>query len=195
MRKITLFLAAMVLAIGVNAQSTKWNFDNSHSSVAFTVSHMVVSDVEGSFKKFNGNVTSDKADFTDAKIDFTIDVASINTDNVDRDNHLKSDDFFNAEKFPTITFVSKSFTKLKDNKYKLVGNMTMRGVTRSVTLEVTYGGTVTDPYKNTRAGFKITGKINRKDFGVNWSKAMETGGLVVGDDVEFTVRVEIVKAK
>jgi polyisoprenoid-binding protein YceI len=195
MKKITLFIAAMVLAFGVNAQSTKWNFDNSHSSVAFAVSHMVVSDVEGSFKKFTGNVTSDKADFTDAKIDFTIDVASINTDNVDRDNHLKSDDFFNAEKFPTITFVSKSFTKLKDNKYKLVGNMTMRGVTRSVTLEVTYGGTITDPYKNTRAGFKITGKINRKDFGVNWSKAMETGGLVVGDDVEFTCRVELVKAK
>ncbi len=195
MKKITVLFAALVLAFGVNAQSTKWNLDNSHSSVAFSVSHMVVSEVDGSFKKFNANVLSDKPDFTDAKIEFTIDVASINTDNTDRDNHLKSDDFFNTEKYPTITFVSKSFTKMKDNKYKLVGNMTMRGVTRSVTLEVTYGGTVTDPYKNTRAGFKITGKINRKDFGVNWSKTMETGGLVVGDDVEFTCRIELVKGK
>ncbi|MHC1707682.1 MAG: YceI family protein [Bacteroidales bacterium] len=195
MKKISFLLAAMVIATGLKAQTTKWNFDNSHSSVSFEVSHMVVSDVEGSFKKFSGNVLSDKPDFTDAKIDFTIEVGSINTDNADRDNHLKSADFFDAANHPEIKFKSVAITKVQGNKYKMVGNLTMRGVTRSVSLDMTYGGTVTDPYKNTRAGFKITGKVNRQDFGLSWSKAMETGGLVVGDEVSFTGRVEIVKAQ
>lgn len=195
MKKQLFSLVILAFMVSGIAAQTTWNVDKAHSNVKFSVSHMVVSEVEGSFRGFEGSLVAAKADLSDASVKFSVDVNSVNTDNERRDGHLKSDDFFNAEKFPTITFVSKSFTKLKDNKYKLVGNMTMRGVTRSVTLEVTYGGTITDPYKNTRAGFKITGKINRKDFGVNWSKAMETGGLVVGDDVEFTCRVELVKAK
>lgn len=195
MKKISLMVAALFLTLGMQAQSTQWNFDYTHSSVTFEVSHMVVSDVEGTFKKFSGTVISDKPDFTDAKIEFKVDVASISTDNTDRDNHLRSADFFDAANYPEMIFKSVAITKINGNKYKMVGNLTMRGVTRSVTLDVVYGGTITDPYKNTRAGFKISGKVNRQDFGLKWNKTIESGGLVVGDEVNFTCRVEIVKAK
>jgi polyisoprenoid-binding protein YceI len=190
-----IFLAiALSIAITSNAQD-KWKIDNSHSSVKFSVSHLVISEVEGSFKSFKGGMTASKPDFTDASISFSVDVASISTDNEKRDGHLKSDDFFNAEKYPVMTFKSGSFTKVKDNKYKLTGLLTIRDVTRTVSWDVTYGGTVKDPWGMTHAGFKATTTINRFDYNLKWNTLTETGSAVVGKDVNITVNVEFLPEK
>ena len=172
---------------------SKWTIDKAHSNVKFTVTHLVVSDVDGSFKIFDGSMEHTKADYSDAKISFTVDVASVNTDNDMRDKHLKSDDFFNAEKFPAMKFQSTSFTPLGGNKYKLAGNLTIRDVTKPVVFETTYGGTVNTMGK-TKAGFKAKTTINRFDYNLKWDKATEAGGLVVGKDVELVVNVELNKA-
>lgn len=189
------FLSAVltVVVMTASAQSTKWAFDLAHSSVRFDVSHMVISEVTGQFKKFDGTVLSDKKDFSDAKIDFSIDVSSINTDNEKRDAHLKSAEFFDAEKYPEITFKGKSLKLVSGNAYKLTGDLTMHGVTKTVTFDMKYGGTVQDPYKNTKAGFKITGTVNRKDFGLVWNMVLESGGLMVGEEVTITCNVELKK--
>lgn len=209
MKKIT-FLAAMALApLAVMAQkpastgkvvasaptASKWDLDKSHSSVKFTVQHLVISEVEGTFKMFSGNIISPATDFTGAKIDFTVDVTSINTDDEKRDGHLKSDDFFNAEKFPQMKFTSTSFKKIKGNMYALEGNLTIRDVTKKVTFAVVYGGTVKDPWGNTKAGFKASGKINRKEFGLKWGAMTEAGGAVVGDDVNMVINTEFAQQK
>jgi len=195
MKKLQLFLVVILTTALANAQSTKWEFDAIHSSVNYSIEHMVISEVAGQFTKFEGNVFSDKNDFTDAKINFVISANSISTDNEMRDNHLKGSDFLDAEKFPLITFKSTSFKKIKDKNYKLTGEFTMHGVTKTIELDVIYGGTVSDPYKNIKAGFKITGTLDRKDYGLTWSKTMETGGLMVGDIVNFTARIELTKSK
>ncbi|HTL06987.1 MAG TPA: YceI family protein [Chitinophagaceae bacterium] len=171
----------------------KWVLDKPHTNVRFSVAHLVVSDVDGSFKSFDGSMTAAKPDFSDAAITFTADVASINTDNENRDKHLQSDDFFNAAKFPQIKFVSKSFQPLGDNKYKLVGDLTIRDITKTVTFDVTYGGTVT-AMGGTHAGFKAKTTINRFDYNLKWSAATEAGGLVVGKDVEITLNIDMKKA-
>ena len=180
-----------------NAHSTVqtgiWTVDKVHSSVKFSVSHLVISDVEGNFKSFDGSMEASKPDFSDAKINFTADVSSVNTENDMRDNHLKSDDFFNAAKFPQLKFVSTSFTPQGDNKYKLVGNLTIRDVTKSVTFDVKYGGTVV-AMGGTHAGFKATSKIDRFDYNLKWSKATESGGMVVGKDVDITINVDFKKS-
>ena len=175
------------------AQAGTWAVDKPHTNVKFSVAHLVISDVDGNFKSFDGTMESSKPDFSDAKITFTADVSSINTDNEMRDNHLKSDDFFNAAKFPQIKFVSTSFTPLGDNKYKLVGNLTIRDVTKSVTFDVKYGGTVV-AMGGTHAGFKATTKIDRFDYNLKWSKATEAGGLVAGKDVEITINADFKKS-
>ena len=185
--------AALMLSTNLSAQ-TKWTLDKTHSSVRFSVSHMVVSEAEGTFKSWNGTVENTKPDFTDAKIAFTIDVSSINTDNENRDNHLKSPDFFDAQKFPTIKFESTSMQALGDNKYKLNGNLTIKDVTKPVTFDVTYGGSITGQ-RGTKAGFKATTTINRFDYNLKWDRATESGGLVVGKDVEITVKIELDQAK
>jgi polyisoprenoid-binding protein YceI len=191
-----LFLVALVLLANVALfAQTKWNVDVVHSSVKFTVEHLVISEVEGSFKTFTGSMTSTKPDFTGSTVDFSVDVNSINTDNEMRDNHLKSDDFFNVEKFPKMTFKSTSFTKVSDKKYKLTGNLTLRDVTKSVTFDVTYGGTAKDGYGNTKAGFKATALINRFDYGLKWSAMTEAGGMTVGSDVTIDLRLEFAQAK
>ncbi|RYD55856.1 MAG: polyisoprenoid-binding protein [Sphingobacteriales bacterium] len=174
---------------------TKWNLDKGHSNVKFSVQHLVISETEGTFKMFDGNVVSAKPDFTDAKINFTVDVNSINTDDEKRDGHLKSDDFFNAEKFPTMKFTSTSFKKVKGNMYALEGDLTIRDVTKKVKFAVVYGGTVKDPWGNTKAGFKASGKINRKEFGLKWSAATEAGGAVVGDEVQMVINTEFAQQK
>lgn len=181
-----------LIAANTNTATT-WALDNSHSSVKFNVEHLVISEVEGSFKMFDGNVTSTSDDFNNAKISFTVDVNSINTDNEQRDNHLKSDDFFNAEKFPKMTFTSTSFKKVKGNMYALEGNLTIRDITKKVTFAVAYGGTIKDPWGNIKAGFKASGKIKRKEFGLKWNSLTEAGGAVVGDDVNMIVNVELAK--
>lgn len=175
------------------ATATKWTLDKGHSNVKFSVTHMVVAETEGYFKIFDGSMEHTKDDFSDAKINFTVDVASINTDNERRDNHLKGDDFFNAEKYPQMKFESISFTPQGNNKYKLVGNLTIRDVTKQVTFDVTYGGML----KTTRGstvGFKATSTINRFDYNLKWDRATETGGLVVGKDVEIIVKLELRQA-
>lgn len=173
---------------------TKWNLDKSHSNVKFTVTHMVVAETEGSFKVFDGSVEHTKADWSDAKINFSVDINSINTDNENRDKHLKSDDFFNAEKFPTATFVGKTFKPLGNNKYELVGDLTIRDITKSVKFDVKFGGIATST-RGDKAGFKATTTINRFDYNLKWDRATEAGGLVVGKDVDLAVFVELNKAK
>jgi polyisoprenoid-binding protein YceI len=176
-----------------NAQTGTWTVDKPHTNVKFSVAHLVISDVDGNFKSFDGTLESTKPDFSDAKITFTADVSSINTDNEMRDNHLKSDDFFNAAKFPQIKFVSTSFTPLGDNKYKLVGNLTIRDVTKTVTFDVKYGGTVV-AMGGTHAGFKATTTINRFDYNLKWDKTTEAGGLVAGKDIEITINADFKKS-
>lgn len=180
--------------ISINAQS-KWTVDKSHSKVQFSVTHLIISEVTGQFKSFDANVEASKDDFTDAKIEFASDVNSINTDNEGRDKHLKSDDFLNAEKFPKITFVGKSFKKVGNKNYKLVGDFTIRDITKEVTLDVVYNGSVKDPWGNTKAGFKINGEVNRFDYNLKWNSLMEAGGAVVGKTVAIVVDLELQKVK
>ena len=172
----------------------KWALDKAHSNVKFTVTHMVVSEVEGTFKIFDGRMESTKPDYSDAKISFTVDVNSINTDNENRDKHLKSDDFFNAEKFPQMKFESTAFKPLGNNKYKLEGNLTIRDVTKPVSFDVNYGGSI-NTQRGAKSGFKAKTTINRFDYNLKWDRATETGGLVVSKEVEITVNVELNEVK
>lgn len=178
---------------GLVQAPTKWIIDKAHTNVRFSVSHLVVSDVDGSFKSFDGSMTSTKPDFSDATINFSADVSSVSTDNEQRDKHLQSDDFFNAAKFPQIKFASKSFQLLGSNKYALTGDLTIRDITKTVSFDVTYGGTVT-AMGATHAGFKAKTTINRFDYNLKWSAATEAGGLVVGKDVEITLNIDMKKS-
>ena len=184
--------AALVTTNKVPNAATTWAVDKAHSNVKFSVTHMVVSEVEGTFKVFDGSMEHTKADYSDAKISFSVDVTSVNTDNERRDGHLKGDDFFNAEKYPQMKFVSSSFTPAGDNKYKLAGNLTIRDVTKPVSFDVTYGGVITDKGV-VKSGFKAKTTINRFDYNLKWSNATEAGGLVVGKDVDIMVNLEMKK--
>lgn len=177
----------------VTVAPTKWTLDKAHSNVKFTVTHMVVTETDGSFKLFDGSMEHSNADFSDAKIEFSVDVNSIDTDNENRDKHLKNDDFFNAEKYPTIKFVSTSFVPAGEKKYKLNGNLTIRDVTKPVVFDVTYGGSINDR-GGVKSGFKGKTSINRFDYGLKWDKATEAGGLVVSKEVDITVNVELKKS-
>lgn len=172
---------------------TQWGIDTTHSEITFKVKHLVISTVTGNFNEFDANIETDNEDFEDANITFEAVIDSINTGNEDRDNHLKSDDFFNASEFPKLTFESTSFTKTGEGEFKLVGDLTIRGTTKTVELDVEYGGTVVDPYGNTKAGFDITGKINRKEFGLKWNAVTEAGSVVVSDEVKLNLNVQFTK--
>lgn len=191
----TLLIAFALTVLSVSAQTTSWKIDKSHSSIQFSVAHMVISETTGQFKSYEGTILSDAADFSDAKIDFSIDVNSIDTEDEKRDGHLKGEDFFHVASFPTITFKSTSMKKVGDNKYELTGDLTMHGVTKSITLDAKYGGTINDPWGNTKAGFKITGSLNRTAFGLEYNKVMEAGGLMIGEDIEIVCKVELAKVK
>jgi polyisoprenoid-binding protein YceI len=154
---------------------------------------MVIAETEGNFKSYEGKVVTKDDSFENAEISLAVDISSIDTDNEKRDAHLKSDDFFNAEKFPQMTFTSKSFTKVDDKNYELVGDLTIRDVTKEVKLDVVLNGTIVDPWGNTRAGFKLTGELNRFDYNLKWNKLMEAGGLVVGETVTINANVELIK--
>ena len=173
--------------------ATKWAIDPMHSEVQFKVKHLVISTVTGFFKSFEGSLETENEDFNDAKIDFSIDIASLDTNQTMRDDHLKSAEFFDAEKYPHITFKSTSFTKTGDDEYKLVGDLTIRDVTKPVTLDVEFGGSAADFYGNTKAGFEITGKINRKEFGLTWDGVTEAGAIVVGEDIKLTINAQLAK--
>lgn len=187
----------LVLAIAggmLLAQPATWKLDQSHSNVLFTVDHMVISEVTGYFRTFDGTVTASKPDWSDAQIEFTVDVGSINTDNERRDNHLRSEDFFDAAHYPKATFKATGMKKVGNNKYKLTGDLTIRGTTKKVTWDVTFKGQTKDPWGNIRAGFIAETTINRFDFGLKWNNLTETGGLVVGKDVRIRVNAELIKA-
>jgi polyisoprenoid-binding protein YceI len=187
-------LTAFVVPSEKKQTVSKWTLDKLHSNVRFTVSHMIVAETEGTFKIFDGTVEHTKADWSDAKIEFTVDVNSINTDNKYRDEHLISDDFFNAEKYPKMTFSSTSFKPLGNNNYELKGNLTIREITKPVKFDVKFGG-ITAGSKIDKAGFKATTTINRFDYNLKWNKLTEAGGAMVGKDVEITVRVELDRSK
>lgn len=194
MKKIFLSVA-IILAHTILFAQAKWTVDNVHSSVKFSVPHLVISEVEGSFKKFEGSFTSSKPDFTDAAINFNVEVASVNTDNEMRDNHLKGDDFFNAAEYPNMTFKSTSFKKVSGNNYVLSGILTIRNVSKPVKFNVVFGGVAKDGYGNTKSGFKATTKINRFDYNLKWNKVMEAGGATVGKDITIELKLEFAKDK
>jgi polyisoprenoid-binding protein YceI len=188
MKKITFLASAMLLAGASFAQST-WSLDKAHTKLGFTVSHMMLSETSGDFKKYDVKLTAKDETFVDAVIDATIDVASINTDQADRDAHLKKDDMFDATKYPTITFKSTSFKKVADKKYSVAGNLTMKGVTKPVTLDVTLIGVIDHPYAKKRdAGFKFTTTLKRTDFNVGAVPA-----AVVGEDITISGSMEFFK--
>jgi polyisoprenoid-binding protein YceI len=174
-------------------QKTTWTLDPTHSEIQFKVKHLMISTVTGQFNSFTGTVETDGDDFTTAKIHLTADISSISTNNEQRDAHLKTGDFFDAAAHPQLIFVSDSLEKIDDEKYKLHGTLTIRGTSKKITLDVEFGGMVQDPWGHTRAGFSLTGKINRKDFGVNFSMVSETGGVLLGEEVKFSSNVEFVK--
>jgi polyisoprenoid-binding protein YceI len=174
------------------ATKTKWAIDITHSEVHFKVKHLVIATVTGSFKTFSGSLETEDNNFDGAKAEFTIDVNSIDTNQPQRDGHLKSDDFFSAAQYKDITFRNGKLVK-KGEEFSLVGDLTIRNVTKPVTLAVEYGGTVVDPYGNTKAGFEINGKINRKDFGLTWNAVTEAGGMVVADEVKLHLNIEVAK--
>jgi polyisoprenoid-binding protein YceI len=177
------------------ATATKWVLDPMHSEVQFKVKHLVISTVSGFFKSFEGELDTENDDFTDAKISFSLDINSIDTNQSQRDEHLKSAEFFDAEKYPKISFQSTSFTKSGDDEYKLEGNLTVKDVTKPVTLDVEFGGAADDFYGNTKAGFEISGKINRKEFGLTWTGVTEAGAVVVGEDIKLLINVQFAKQK
>ena len=170
-----------------------WAIDAAHSEIHFKVKHMMVSTVTGSFDEFEGKVKSEEESFEGAEIQFSAKTGSINTRNTDRDNHLKSDDFFNAEAYPELKFASRSIQKVSDNEFSVTGDLTIRDVTKQVTLNVVHEGTAIDPYGQNKAGFEITGKINRKDFGLKWSAVTEAGSVVVSDEVRLALNVQLVE--
>lgn len=173
--------------------TTKWAIDPAHSEIHFKVKHMMVSTVTGAFNEFSGKVISDQPGFEGANIAFEAKIDSISTNNAQRDEHLKSDDFFNAGAFPVMSFQSTAFNKKSDSEYELIGDLTIRDQTHSVKLAVEYNGTAVDPYGQTKAGFEITGRINRKDYGLKWSAVTEAGGVVVSDEVRLVLNVQLVQ--
>ena len=170
---------------------TKWIVDMAHSDVQFKVKHLMINTVTGTFKDFDVNVESNGADFEGAKVSFVAKVASITTNNEMRDNHLRSDDFFNAEAYPEMKFESTSMRSASGDKFTLEGNLTIRETTKPVLLDVEYGGSMVDFYGNHKAGFEATAKINRKDFGLAWNGITEAGGVVVSDEVRITLNVQL----
>jgi polyisoprenoid-binding protein YceI len=172
---------------------TKWVIDAAHSEVLFKVKHLMVTNVTGQFSSFEGAVEADDDQFTNASIQFTADVHSISTNNEQRDQHLKAADFFEVDKFPQVKFVSTSFSKKSDEDYELTGDLTIKGITKTVVLKVEFSGIVQDPWGNTKAGFSLNGKINRKDFGLTFNAVTETGGVLLSDEVKLLAEVQLLK--
>ena len=172
---------------------TTWAIDAAHTNVEFSVRHLMIATVKGRFAQVSGTVVLDEANPARAEVDVTIDAASIDTRVEQRDAHLRSADFFDVEQFPTITFKSRRVTDVDGDQLKLVGDLTIRGVTKEVVLDVTSQGRQTDPWGGERAGFELTGKIKRSDFGLTWNQALEAGGVMVGDDIKISIDAELVK--
>ena len=175
--------------------ANKWILDPSHSEVQFKVKHMMISNVSGEFTKFDAAVETEGDDFQTAKVTFTVDVDSLTTKSEQRDGHLKSADFFDAANFPQMKFVSTKYENVdNDGSYEVYGDLTIRGITQPVKLDAEFGGVIKDPWGSTRAGITVTGKINRKNFGLTWSGTTETGSLIVSEEVRLHIALEFVKA-
>ena len=190
----SLFVVAALLATSPLLAADTYAIDKGHSEAAFTIKHLV-SKVSGRFNDFGGNVSLDPANPAQSSVEFTIKTASINTDNADRDKHLKSPDFFDVEKNPEITFKSSKVTAAGKDKFNVDGALTMRGVTKQVTLPVEFQGFVKDPWGNEKAGFAVETTLNRKDYGLVWNKALDQGGYLLGDDVKIVINLEAAKKK
>ncbi|MBE2199538.1 MAG: YceI family protein [Anaerolinea sp.] len=170
-----------------------WQIDFAHSEIGFSVRHMMISKVRGQFEKFSGHVNFDENDPTQTAVDITVEIGSINTRDGQRDNHLRSADFFDAANYPVMTFKSKQVEQLNDDEGRLVGDLTIRGVTKEVALDVEYAGQSKSPWGTTSAGFTATATLNRKDWGLNWNQALETGGVLVGEKVQISIELELIK--
>jgi polyisoprenoid-binding protein YceI len=175
-------------------ENLKWSIDPTHSEIGFKVKHMMFSNVSGKFEKFEASATSEGENFENASFQFTAEASSISTGNTDRDNHLRSADFFDAEKYPEVKFTSSAMKKVADDHFELTGDLTIKGITKTVNLSVEFGGIAQDPWGNTKAGFTLTGKINRKDWGLNWNAALEAGGVLVSEEIRLTIDVQLVKS-
>lgn len=173
------------------ATTTKWLLDPTHSELGFKVKHLMISNVKGNFTQFDANI--DGEDFTTSRINVKVDVSSISTNNSDRDNHLKSADFFDVENNQQITFIGNSFAKVDDENYTLSGTLTIKGISKEIALNVEYGGTNKDPWGNEKIAFAIQGKLKRSDFGLTWNAALETGGVLVSEEVKIIAEVQFVK--
>jgi polyisoprenoid-binding protein YceI len=177
------------------AAKTKWVIDPIHSEIGFKVKHLMITNVRGTFKEFDASVYTTGDDFTTAEVDFWLNPASIDTGSADRDTHLKSADFFDVENHKEISFTADTYENLdKDGSYEIWGDLTIKGITKKVKLEVEFGGVEKDPWGNEKAGFSINGKINRKDWDLNWNSALETGGLLVSNDVTINCEVQLLKS-
>lgn len=189
-----LFLAILALAVTPLAQAASYTIDPSHTHVQFSIRHLMVSNVKGEFSKLKGTVDFDPTKPEEMKIDVQIDATSINTRDSKRDDHLKSADFFDVTKFPSLTFKSKKIASVGDGKLRIVGDLSLRGVSKEVVLDVdSISAEIKDPWGNLRIGASATAKINRKDFGMTWNKIIEAGGLAVGEEVSITIDVEITR--
>lgn len=193
-RTLSVVAASLLLTAPALAQDSAWKIDPAHTNAQFTVRHMMISNVRGEFNNTTGTADFDGNDPSKAKVEATIDVSSINTREPKRDEHLKGPDFFDAAKYPNIKFVSKKIEKAADGKYKMTGDLTIHGVTKEVVLDVDGPSPmIKDPHGNQRVGASATTKINRKDFGLTWNGALDTGGALIGDDIGITIDVELMK--
>ena len=193
MKKIIL-IAVLLLSFSAVSMAATWNVDVAHSSVSFKVSHMVISKTIGNFDEFNGTISFDGKDLANGSVEFSVNVASVDTDDTKRDDHLRTADFFDVEKYPEMTFKSKSVTA-DESKFKIVGDLTIKDVTKEVTFDCNFAGALTDPWGNERAGFSATTTIDRKEFNIAFGKVMDNGGLMVGNDVDITIELETITAK
>jgi polyisoprenoid-binding protein YceI len=173
--------------------NSKWAVDFTHSSVDFTIKHMMIAKVKGTFHKFEANIDADPADLTTADISFSIDLSSIDTRNADRDNHLRTGDFFDIAQFPALNFKSTNIVKTDDDEYDVTGEVSLHGVTRPETFSVTFEGAGKDPWGNEKAGFSGKGSIKRSDYGLTYNAALETGGVLIGDEVKISIEIEVGK--
>ncbi|MFO0551482.1 MAG: YceI family protein [Polyangiaceae bacterium] len=172
-----------------------WTLDAAHSGIHFSVRHMVISKVRGRFSKFEGSFSLDDKDLSQSSVQVKIDAASIDTGIADRDAHLKSADFLDAEKFPTLDFVSKKIEKVSSDEYRLIGDLTIRGTTKEVPVTVEFGGFGKDPWGNERAGFTAKAQVDRREFGLQWNQVLEAGGVLVGERVDIDIELEVIRPK
>lgn len=195
MKNLNKLAVAALFLLGSGAfASTEYTIDSAHSEVGFSVTHLMISKVRGRFNKFEGKFNFDEAKKELSNVDVKIDVASVDTNEKKRDEHLTSGDFFDAKEFPTMTFKTEKVEKI-GKKSKLIGTLTIHGKSQKVTLDVEYKGSIVDPMGNNKVGFAATGKINRKDFGINWNKSLDKGGVALGDEVTITIEGEAAAAK